>query len=84
MKDYTVYILRSTITDRFYIGQTQDLADRLRRHQLGYVRSTKGRGPWELFWSYRVATRSEAMEMEGDLKRLKSRTGLLRYLEDLE
>ncbi|MEM7575327.1 MAG: GIY-YIG nuclease family protein [Bacteroidota bacterium] len=37
MKDYTVYILRSTITDRFYIGQTQDLADQLCRHQSGLI-----------------------------------------------
>ncbi|MBM3944101.1 MAG: hypothetical protein FJ317_01225 [SAR202 cluster bacterium] len=43
------YILRNG-DGRFYIGQTDDLALRLRRHNQDRSFSTKNRGPWEIVW----------------------------------
>ncbi len=44
---YTTYILRSA-SGRFYIGQTQNLTERLQRHNTKRSRFTRSRGPWEV------------------------------------
>ena len=72
---YAVYVLRNP-DGRYYIGQTADLALRLRRHNQGMVFWTKGRGPWEVVYSQQFETRSTAMAEERRLKGLKSRKAL--------
>jgi hypothetical protein len=42
---FHVYILQSESTDRFYIGQRQDLEERLSYHNGNYSKSLKNRGP---------------------------------------
>ncbi|MEZ4827216.1 MAG: GIY-YIG nuclease family protein [Bacteroidia bacterium] len=69
---YHTYILRSTTTSRHYYGQTNNLEERLWRHNQGKEKSTKNRGPWELIYSEAYATRAEAMQRE---KYFKSRAG---------
>ncbi|MDO1500063.1 GIY-YIG nuclease family protein [Winogradskyella maritima] len=76
--DYVVYILYSEKRSRYYVGQTQDIDDRLIRHNNGLVKSTKSRAPWTLKVTILVETRSEALLLE---KRIKKR-GAKRYLED--
>ena len=65
---YFVYVLLSKKDGKFYIGQTQDLTQRIRRHILGYVKSTKNRRPFELVYQEQFETRSEAMKKEKYLK----------------
>lgn len=79
---YFVYILRSS-EGRYYIGQTSNLEQRLRRHNKGFVLWTKSRGPWELVYSEGFRTRSEAMAEERRLKRLKSKKKLERIVASL-
>ena len=82
--NFTVYILLSTRCVKTYVGQTKDLEFRLKRHNLGRVRSTKANRPWKLLHSQSCTTRSEAMRQE---KWYKSRAGreniseLIRALE---
>ena len=45
---FYVYILQSESTNRFYIGQTQDVEERLAYHNANYSKSLKNRGPWRL------------------------------------
>ena len=71
--EYYVYVLESVSTGRYYIGQTADVSSRLVRHNAGYVKSTKGRGPWRVKFSKCFTTRAEAMRVEQKLKRMKSR-----------
>ncbi len=66
--EYFVYILKSTIVDRYYIGQTSDLQKRLKRHNYGEMFSTKPYRPWEMIYSERFPSRSEAMKREQFLK----------------
>jgi putative endonuclease len=70
---FHMYILQSSSTGRFYIGQTQDLPSRFQEHNLGRVPSTRDRGPWELFYSEEFSTRSEASRRERQIKQMKSR-----------
>ena len=73
---YYTYILYSTSHKRYYIGQTNNLAERIVRHNNGLVTSTKPYKPWELVGSIEKAGRKEAMQLERKLKNLNT--------EDLE
>ncbi|MDX2245558.1 MAG: GIY-YIG nuclease family protein [Bacteroidia bacterium] len=61
---FYTYILRSTSNGRHYYGQTQNLQNRLERHQTGKEKSTKNRGPWELIYYETFETRALAMHRE--------------------
>ncbi len=76
--DYTVYILYSQKSSRYYVGQTDDIDKRLIRHNKGLVPSTKYGVPWEIIQTQRVKNRSEALILE---KKIKKR-GAERYLND--
>lgn len=65
---FCVYVLYSRSFDCIYIGQTDNLVFRLKRHNEGKVRSTKAYAPWELISTEEYATRSEAMRRERALK----------------
>jgi putative endonuclease len=67
---YFVYILYSPSFDRFYIGQTQDMENRLKRHSSGIEKATAPFSPWELKLTIKKNTRGEAMILERKLKNL--------------
>jgi putative endonuclease len=70
--EFFVYILKSTVTERYYIGQTSNLEKRIKRHNFGEMFSTKPYRPWEIIYFEKFSTRSEAMKRE---RYLKSPTG---------
>ncbi len=70
---YCVYILRSETTDQYYVGHTNDLDDRLRRHNEGRVDATRSRGPWQVNYSKQFSTRKGATAHEREIKSQKSR-----------
>jgi len=70
--NFFCYILESESTGKLYIGQTNDIEDRLRRHNSGYVLSTRNRGPWRLLFYRRCDSRSESVLLERKLKSMKS------------
>ena len=70
---YFVYILQSEKSGIYYKGQTNNVFDRLAKHNKGYVKSTKPYRPWKLVFCTNVETRSEAVKLESKLKNLKSR-----------
>ena len=79
MKFYT-YLLYSKSNDRFYIGQSENLVERLGKHNGGLVKSTKPYLPWELVWYDIYDTRSESMSREKKLKNLKSQRRVIDYI----
>lgn len=68
---FTTYILRSEASGKFYIGQTNDLAKRLIRHNTGQSAYTKNKGPWVVVFSKNFQTRAEAMKLEKLIKSYK-------------
>ena len=76
---FVVYILFSSKVDQYYVGHTQNMEDRLSRHNSGRSLSTKKGKPWNLVYTETFETRSEAMLREKAIKKMKSRT----YLEQL-
>lgn len=63
-----VYILRSLKDEKYYIGCTANLYDRLKRHNNDAVRSTKYRRPLELMYSETVPSLKNALLREKRLK----------------
>jgi putative endonuclease len=47
---FYAYILKSELTSTFYHGRTHDLKGRLKIHNAGKVRSTKGKRPWKIHY----------------------------------
>ena len=75
--EYTTYILYSLSLDTFYVGSTQNIDARIKRHNLGHNKYTKTGIPWELVYSEEYETRSVAMIREKEIKAKKSR----KYIE---
>ena len=71
---YYVYIIQSELDKSYYIGSTQDLVERLKRHNQGRSRYTKTKRPWILVYSEEFPDRSSAMKRENYIKNKKSRS----------
>ncbi len=69
MPGFSVYILRSLVDGRLYTGQTNNLRDRLGRHNRGMIQSTKGKAPYELVYFEEFPSRAAAMQREWELKK---------------
>ncbi len=68
---YKVYILQSLKNGSYYIGHTNDVEDRLKRHNNGRVLYTKKFIPWKLVYFEEYNTKSEAFKREMEIKSFK-------------
>ena len=68
---FAVYVLESDRDGKLYIGVTGNIEQRLKYHNWGKVRSTKGRRPFRLLGHKEFATFDKARSAEVNLKRLK-------------
>lgn len=79
MKTYHTYVIQSTSLGIFYIGQTNNLSDRLARYNSNRNKYTKNKGPWILFFSKQFESRAQAVALELKLKSFKNKDFLLKY-----
>ena len=70
------YILQSEKDGRYYIDSTDNIEKRLIRHNKGYSRYTKNKGPYALVYKEEYSSRPLAKKREYYLKSLKSRIAL--------
>ena len=68
--------------DSFYIGSTQNLDERLTRHNQGRSKFTKAKCPWHLVYSEEHPDRSGAMKREYAIKRKKSKDYIESIIKD--
>ncbi|HSD62199.1 MAG TPA: GIY-YIG nuclease family protein, partial [Ignavibacteriaceae bacterium] len=61
---FTVYILKSPLKNRYYVGHTSNLERRITEHNSGHTKSTRFGLPWEIIWTEEFDNRSEAMLRE--------------------
>ena len=78
---FIVYILKSTIFNRYYIGHTSNLSKRIEDHNSGKTRSTKAYKPWELIYSEKFDSKSEAFKREMQIKSYKSGSAFQKLLK---
>lgn len=72
MTDYFVYVLKSKISNHYYVGQTDDLERRVMEHNLKKVFWTKRYTPWILVYTEKYLSREQAILKE---KYYKSHAG---------
>ena len=65
-----VYILQSIKDNKFYVGYTTNLKNRLKRHKQGEVKATKYRKPLRLVYYEECESRYEGRKREKYLKSL--------------
>ncbi len=70
---YYTCVLHNASTNRYYVGHTPDLKNRLKEHLSGYVKSTKSNLHYELVWYCAFKERNLATSFE---KYLKSGSGV--------
>ena len=58
------YIIKSNITNKYYIGSTQNIEERLSQHNAGLTRSTKHGIPWKIIYYEVCLTKSESLKKE--------------------
>jgi putative endonuclease len=63
-----VYAIKSQTRNYIYVGMTQNLEDRLLRHNNGYERTTKPYRPFDLIYTESFSTRAEGRKREKYLK----------------
>jgi putative endonuclease len=79
---YSVYILYSQKIDRFYIGFSSDVHQRLLKHNRvskGFSNTGK---PWILVYQEVFQNKKEAMNRERQLKKWKNRERLLNLINN--
>ena len=68
MKYFYVYVLQSEFDGNFYVGYTSDIRKRIKQHNSGGVRSTKGRRPLKLVYWEGCLNQQDATHREKYLK----------------
>ena len=78
---YYVYVLHSVKINKYYIGSTHDVTQRLERHHNDYYENkwTKKGKPWTLFLTIDCEDKKQAEAIERHIKRMKSK----KYVENL-
>ena len=76
---FHVYIIQSQKDGSYYVGSTQDLKERIGRHNQGRSTYTRSKCPWELVYYEEHADRSSAIKREREIKRHKRKS----YIVDL-
>jgi putative endonuclease len=80
--EFYVYIIQSEKDGSFYFGQTNNLDNRVKRHNAGSEKYTSKKIPWKLFWHAKVGSRAEAMKLERKLKNLKSTKRMMAFIDN--
>jgi putative endonuclease len=74
-----VYILQSEVDGTFYVGSTENLEERIGRHNQGRSQYTRSKQPWRLVYTEEHPDRSAAVKRENEIKSKKKRS----YIESL-
>ena len=73
---YFVYIIYSEKLDKYYLGSTDNIEGRIRRHNQGNKAFTSKGKPWVLVYKEEFDIKTEAIKREFQLKKWKNRERL--------
>ena len=79
---YYVYVLLSKKDNKFYIGFTENLKERIKKHKSGQIFATKGRLPIVLLFYEAYLNKYDALRREKYLKTEKGKTTLKSMLSE--
>ena len=70
---YHLYILISNKIDKYYVGHTDNIIERVERHNRGGEKYTTVGQPWILVYSEGYQTKELAYKREREIKKWKSK-----------
>ena len=73
---FEIYVLKSKKDGIRYIGYGESAIERLRKHNKGDNKFTKGHRPWEIIYTEQYENKTEAIKRERFLKSGKGREWL--------
>jgi len=79
--NYYLYILFSSSFDKFYIGHTSNIEERIRKHNTNHKGYTGKKNDWSLVYSEEYNTKEEAYAREREIKAWKSRVKILSLIK---
>ena len=79
---YFVYILRSVVNQKLYVGFSEDIDERLKAHNCGDVISTKTHRPWKRIFHECYTNKADALRREHYLKTTAGKRGLKIMLQE--
>lgn len=74
---FYIYIIFSNEVNKYYVGQTENIDERVISHNSGISKYTSISNNWELVYSESFETRKEAIHRDIEIKNKKSR----KYIE---
>ncbi|WP_244525840.1 GIY-YIG nuclease family protein, partial [Sphingobacterium wenxiniae] len=77
---YFVYVLYSSALDRYYVGYTSDLFDRLKKHNNHHRGFTGRTSDWRIVYTEIYEEKLQAMDREQEIKSWKSRKRLINLI----
>ena len=78
---YKVYIIYSVKLDKYYIGFTSDIDDRLLKHNRKSKGFSSSGRPWILVYSKSFENKKDAMKREKQIKGWKNRDRILTLIQ---
>lgn len=82
MTMFSVYVLRSTLSQKLYVGFTEDFKERLKTHNDGKVISTKAYRPWQAIFLECYIHKGDALRRELYLKTTAGKRALKMMLRE--
>ena len=82
MNKYYIYVIKSLINGRHYVGLTEDVSKRLKKHNERKVRSTKAYAPYKLLYVEEYNDRKDARKREIFLKTGQGRDSIKNILSE--
>jgi len=79
---FYTYILYSKLIDKFYIGYTQNLDERIKRHNRGGAKFTSRGQPWELVYHETFDSKELAYKRERQIKGWKSKKMISKLINE--
>jgi putative endonuclease len=78
---YFVYILYSLSFDRYYIGSTENIEERLKKHLANHKGFSGKAKDWKIKYKEEFGNKAEALNREKQLKQWKNRARIERLIE---
>ena len=72
MKMFYTYVIKSELTEKYYVGSCSNIENRLKQHNRGQTKTTRYKGPYKLSYKEEFATKTEALKREKQIKSYKS------------
>ncbi len=79
---FYTYILNNPLTDRYYIGSTNNIDRRIKQHSKGYTRTSNILKTFKLVYTEEFETVKEARDREKQLKSYKSKKYIKWLIQD--